>query len=100
MNKTMTFAAAIVAAAAMSGLAQPAMAQYGQPNQYQDRNSQYQDRGPPAGQYRAPGPSVDDAYRAGYRAGYDTARNRKRFDDRPVVININRGEQFVLRGAL
>src|SRR4051812_24267325 len=90
-NKTMTFAAAVIAAAAMSGLtASPAAAQYGGPsNQYQDRNSQdqYQDRGPP-GEYRDRGQQsrIDNAYRAGYRAGYDTARGRRRFDDRPVAI--------------
>jgi len=93
MNKTMTFAAAMIAAAALSGLAQPATAQYGgQQNQYQDRNSQYQDRGPPPGQYRGPGPQsqLDEAYRTGYRAGYETARTRGRYNDRPVASN-NRG---------
>ena len=98
LNKTITLAAAMVAVAAMSGLAgQPAVAQYGQPNQYQDRNSQeqYQDRGPPGqdrggppGQFRGRGDQrqIDDAYRAGYRAGYDTARARRRFDDRPIAV--------------
>ena len=77
MNKTIARAAAIVAAAAISGFAaQPAAAQYG------DQRNQYQDRGPP-GQYQGRGPAnrLDDAYRTGYRAGYEAARNRTRFDD-------------------
>jgi surface antigen len=92
MNRTMICTAALIAAATMSGsTAQPAMAQYGnQQNQYQDRNGpeQYQDRGGPQDQFRGRGQQrqVDDAYRAGYRAGYDTARARRRFDDRPVAL--------------
>ena len=77
MNKTIARATAIVAAAAISGFAaQPAAAQYG------DQRNQYQDRGPP-GQYQGRGPAnrPDDAYRTGYRAGYEAARNKTRFDD-------------------
>jgi surface antigen len=88
LNKTITLAAAMVAVAAMSGLAgQPAVAQYGPPNQYPDRNyqSQYQDRGPPSQNRNSAAPSnqYDDGYREGYRAGYDAARNTQRYDDRP-----------------
>src|SRR5882672_923048 len=89
LNKTITFAAAMVAVATMNGLGGlPAMAQYG--DQYRDRNSQnqYDDRGPPG---RGPN-QYDDAYRTGYRAGYDAARNTQRYDDRPVVISSNRGD--------
>ena len=85
-NKTNTLAAAMFAAAAMSGLtAQPAVAQYGPPsNPYQDRNppSQYQDRGPPSQfQTRGPANRFEDGYRTGYRAGYEAARTRTRYDD-------------------
>jgi surface antigen len=88
LDKTITLAAAMVAAAAMSGIAGlPAMAQYGnQPTQYQDRNSQnqYQDRGPPReDRGRDPSNQYNDGYRAGYSAGYDAARNTQRYNDRP-----------------
>ncbi len=88
LNKTITLAAAMVAVAAMSGLAgQPAIAQYGdQPNQYQDRNPARGDQG------RGPSNQYDDGYRAGYSAGYDAARNTQRYDDRPVSISGNRGD--------
>ena len=95
-NKTMTLAAAVIAAAAMGGLtAQPAAAQYGgPPNQYQDRNSQdqYQDRGPD--RYRGPPSSgqFDEGYRTGYRAGYEASRTRKRYDDRPIATNDLHGD--------
>jgi hypothetical protein len=96
LNKTITLSAALVAVAAMSGLGRlPAVAQYDQPNQYQDRNSQnqYEDRGPPR-EDRGRGPSnqYDDAYRAGYRAGYDAARNTQRYDDRPEVTAAGRDD--------
>ena len=58
LNKTITLAAAMVAVAAMGGLSgQSAVAQYGQPNQYPDRNyqNQYQDRGRPASELRQVG---------------------------------------------
>jgi surface antigen len=97
MNKTMTLAAAMIAAAAIGGLAaQPAEAQpYGQSNEYwyqfQDKNSQgqyqqYQDRDS-QDQYRGRGRDnrFEDGYRTGYRAGYDTARSRRRYDDRPIA---------------
>jgi len=92
MNKTITLAATLIAAAAIGGLAaQPAEAQNGPPNQ--DRNSQgqydqYQDRDE-QGQARGRGREnrFEDGYRTGYRAGYETARNRKRYDDRPVAAD-------------
>ena len=100
LNKTITLAAAMVAVAAMSGLAgQPAVAQYGQPNQYPERNSQnqYQDRGLPSQNRNSAAPSnqYHDGYREGYRAGYDAARNTQRYDDRPdnrADIRDNRGD--------
>jgi len=103
MNKTMTLAA-IIAAATVGGLsAQPAGAQPGgQSNEYwyqfQDQNSQgqnsqgqyqqYQDRDA-QDQYRGRGRDnrYEEAYKTGYRAGYETARNRRRYDDRPVAGN-------------
>jgi hypothetical protein len=96
MNKTMTLAA-MIAATAIGGMsAQPADAQPGgQSNEYwyqfQDQNSQgqyqqYQDRDV-QDQYRGRGRDrrYEEAYRTGYRAGYETARNRRRYDDRPVA---------------
>ena len=105
-NKTMTFVAAVVAAAAFSGLpARPAMAQYGSPSyqnqdrtpqdQYQNRNSQEQNQNRDApDQYRGAGQSnqFDEGYRTGYRAGYETARTRQRYDDQPVASNNSRGD--------
>jgi len=98
-HKTIALAAAAIAAAVGSVAAQPAGAQYGEPNeywyqyQYQDPNSQnqyerYQDRNVP-GQYRGSGRTdqFEDGYRKGYRAGYETARNRRRYDDRPIASN-------------
>lgn len=69
MNKTISVAAAIVAAATMSGLTvQPAAARYDdQSNQYRDNDQSNQ---------------YGDGYRAGYHAGYYTARHRGRYDDR------------------
>jgi surface antigen len=98
LNKTITIAAALVAAAAMSGLAaQPAAAQYGnQPNQNQDRNSQnqYEDRGPRReDRGRGPSDQYNEGYRTGYRAGYDAARNTQRYDDRPEGIAGNDPDQ-------
>ena len=93
MNKTMTLAA-MISAAAIGGLAaQTAGAQpYGQSNEYwyqfQDQNNQgqyqqYQDRDA-QDQYRSRDRNnrYEDGYRTGYRAGYETARNRRRYDDR------------------
>ncbi len=96
MNKTIAFTAMIAAVAVSGWAALPAFAQYdGQPNQYQDRDPQdrYQDRDS-RNEDRGRGRTnpVEDAYRAGYRAGYDTARNRRRYDDRPVGISDNRGD--------
>jgi surface antigen len=98
MNKTMTLAA-MIAATAIGGMSvQSADAQPGgQSNEYwyqfQDQNSQgqyqqYEDRDA-QDQYRGRGRDrrYEEAYRTGYRAGYETARNRRRYDDRPVAAN-------------
>ena len=99
MHQTMTLAAAMIAAAAIGGLAaQTAEAQpngqsneywyqfqdqnsHGQYDQYQDRNAQGQARG------RGRANQYEDGYRTGYRAGYETARTRKRYDDRPIAAD-------------
>ena len=114
MNKTMTLAA-IIAAATIGGLsAQPAGAQPGgPPNQYQDRNAQgqydqYQDRNAQSqyeqyqdrdaqDQYRGRGRDnrFEEGYKTGYRAGYDTARNRRRYDDR--IAGNDRDERWRAR---
>jgi len=99
MNKTTTLAAALIAEATLGGLAvQPAEAQPGgQSNEYwyqfQDKNSQgqyqqYQDRDA-QDQYRGRGRDnrYEEAYKTGYRAGYETARNRRRYDDRPIAVD-------------
>jgi outer membrane lipoprotein SlyB len=94
MNKTMNLAA-IIAAAAIGGLsAQPVGAQpNGPPGQYQDRNSQgqyeqYRDRdSQDESRGRDRDNRYEDGYRTGYRAGYETARNRRRYDDRPIARN-------------
>ena len=105
MNKTVTLATAMIAAAIGGIAAQPADAQpNGPPGQYQDRNQgqygQYPDRNGP-GQYeqnqdrdsrddardRRRDNQYEDGYRTGYRAGYETARTRKRYDDRPIARN-------------
>ncbi|MBA2589140.1 MAG: hypothetical protein H0U98_11035 [Alphaproteobacteria bacterium] len=62
-------AGAMIAAISIGELAiQPALAQNGPQNQYQD------DRG-----IRA---RFDDVYRQGYRAGYTAARHNQHYDDR------------------
>lgn len=96
MNRTFTRAAAMITAAALSGLAaQPSIAQYGGPNQDRGFDSQNQNRdaGPPGqDQSRNRANQYDDGYRTGYRAGYETARNRRRYDDRPVAQRDDRGD--------
>lgn len=93
MSKTMTLAVATIAAAAIGGLAaQPVEAQpRGQSNEYwyqfQDQNSPGQYEQYSQDQSRGLGRDnrYEDGYRTGYRAGYDTARNRRRYDDRPIA---------------
>jgi len=107
MNKTMmVLTAALIAAAASGWLAsQPAEAQPGgQSNEYwyqfQDKNSgqydQYQDRDS-QDQYRGRGKDnrYEEGYRTGYRAGYETARTRKRYDDR--IAGNDRDERWRAR---
>jgi len=97
-NKTMTLAVAMLAAAAMSGLAaQPASAQYnqrdGQYDQGPYRDQRQSDPRRPEPQQQRSGPRYEDGFRDGYRTGYETARGGRRYDDRYSDANNGGGDQ-------